>query len=484
MKHVTAALACALVFLCLAAPATAGLKVGVADDAGKYADDGGAWFYTQLADAGMSENRISVFWDASHPAEITESRFLDRAVATAEARGIAVSFAVSIGKARSITAARPRALQFAAFLQELARAYPYVREFIVGNEPNQNMFWQPQFNRDGTGASGVAYERLLAVSYDALKAVDPAIVVWGVGLSPRGNDRPHAPNNVSTSPVRFLRDMGAAYRGSARRRPIMDGLAFHPYPNPNNADDPPSRGYQWPNAGVPNLDRIKQAFWDAFNGTGQPTFAESDAAGGARRALAAPFRFKLDEAGWQAAMVPGSAAAYHGKEVTKTVDEATQARYYADLVRRYSCDPSVQALLFFHLVDEDDLDRFQSGLVRADRTLRPSFGAVRDAIAASADGCLGRPVAWRHARGVVGARVSFQGRRVRVQTQEDATYTVAVLNGGGRVTKVNGMAKAYWDVRPVLRPLRAGRYSLQVTLRSAINPSRVSTFTSGQFAAR
>ena len=42
----------------------------------------------------------------------------------------------------------------------------------------------------------------------------------------------------------------------------MDGLSFHPYPN--QATDPLDRGYDWPNAGFANLDRIKQALWDAF----------------------------------------------------------------------------------------------------------------------------------------------------------------------------------------------------------------------------
>ena len=98
---------------------------------------------------------------------------------------------------------------------------------------------------------------------------DPAIQVVGIGLSPRGNDKPKAKSNVSTSPVRFLRALGAWYRASGRTRPLMDSFSFHPYPN--RATDPLDRGYGWPNAGFVNLDRIKLALWDAFNGTAQPT---------------------------------------------------------------------------------------------------------------------------------------------------------------------------------------------------------------------
>ena len=101
--------------------------------------------------------------------------------------------------------------------------------------------------------------RLLAASYDALKAVDPAIRVIGLGLSPCGGDRPGAAN-VSTSPVRFI-NARKGVPGSGRKRPIMDELAYHPYPDRDR--DPLLKGYRWPNAGVPNLGRIKQAFWDA-----------------------------------------------------------------------------------------------------------------------------------------------------------------------------------------------------------------------------
>jgi len=34
-----------------------------------------------------------------------------------------------------------------------------VRDFIVGNEPNKALFWQPVFNRNGTGASCGSYEQ-------------------------------------------------------------------------------------------------------------------------------------------------------------------------------------------------------------------------------------------------------------------------------------------------------------------------------------
>ena len=138
---------------------------------------------------------------------------------------------------------------------------------------------------------------MLAAGYDALKAVNPAITVIGVGLSPRGNDIAEAADNPSTSPVRCLRDIGAAYRASGRTKPIMDELAFHAYPEQDS--QPFGVASSWPKVGLVDLARLKQAVWDAFNGTAQPTFAETG------QSLMLPaLRLRIAEVGWQVGVVP------------------------------------------------------------------------------------------------------------------------------------------------------------------------------------
>ena len=79
----------------------------------------------------------------------------------------------------------------------LAQQLPSVHDFIVGNEPNLNRFWLPQFDPNGEDAAAPAYTALLAQTYDALKAVDPAITRLGGALAPRG-DRParHRPRHA------------------------------------------------------------------------------------------------------------------------------------------------------------------------------------------------------------------------------------------------------------------------------------------------
>jgi hypothetical protein len=176
----------------------------------------------------------------------------------------------------------------------------------------------------------------------------------------------------------------------------MDAFAFHPYPR--NPLDPLSRGLAWPNAGAKNLDRIKQAVWDAFNGTAQPTFEQG-------------LQLAVTEVGWQVGIPASSIAAYTGQENTTTTDEKTQAAIYGDLVRTYLCDPTISDLLFLHLIDETALLGFQSGLIRADGTKRPAYAAVRDAYQANGGKCAGTPTQWTHATGVVGLQTRFPSVR-------------------------------------------------------------------------
>jgi hypothetical protein len=62
---------------------------------------------------------------------------------------------------------------------------------------------------------------------------------------------------------------------------------------------------------------------------------------------------------------------------------------------------------FFMLIDEPNLDRFQSGLIRVDGSKRPSYFAVQRAISGTNGSCAGKQIAWRPTLTVVGARVDF-----------------------------------------------------------------------------
>ena len=477
----------ALCALVLAGSAGAIGAIGVTEDAGKYSRDGGGPFFAQLDDLGMNENAITIYWDPSLPGGMAEPGLLDRTLPTAAAHGVRIVLTVYASHPAQFTQSPTAEAQFAGFLERLALAYPEVKDFVVGNEPNQPRFWQPQFAPDGSEAAGGAYEELLARCYDVLKSVDPSIRVIGLGLSERGNDDPKAPSNASTSPVRFIQAVGAAYYASGRQRPIMDALAYHPYPA--SSTDPISKGLPWPDAGVANLDRIKQAVWDAFHGTAQPTFENG-------------LGLVVSEIGWQVGVVAPSASAYYGHENVATTNEATQAAIYGELVRRLSCDPDVTDLLFLHLVDESDLSGFQSGLERADGSRRPSYDAVKQAIAQTHGRCLGKALTWRHATGVVGAAVRFAGRRATAHVEEDASYAAAYARVSPRrapsrvaidraltrgeldAAEGNLAAAATVTVRRPALPARRGTYVLAVSLRAAMNGDRRSLFLGPAFRVR
>jgi hypothetical protein len=472
LRTLTASLAA----LVLAGNASA-VDVGVVDDFG-IAPSNSPGFFDSLALLGMRENRLSITWDPAAPTTIPNQSALEQYVALATLRGVRIVFAVAPAKANAITSDPRAAGAYAAFLQQLARTFPPVKDFVVGNEPNQPRFWQPQFSRRGQPLSPTAYYGLLARSYDALKSVDPAIKVIGLGLSPRGNDKPRAPENVSISPVRFISGLGKAYRRSRRQKPIMDELGFHPYPDRDT--DSLLKGYRWPNVGTPNLDRIKQAFWDAFHGTRQPTFREGRSRGS--------MTLRLGEIGWQVGVVPASRGAYHGRESVRPTNEANQARIYAQAIRYLACDASVRSVLFFLLRDEPDLERWQAGLVRADGSPRPSFESVKATMTQTGGRCTGRLRSWRHSTRVAGAKVRFPKKRVFparrltlavvANAEEDATFEASLYRGNRRVLRQRSTVKAYRSriVRFRVR-FRPGRYAFRVTMRAAMNPARTKRFS-------
>ena len=484
MKRLAVTFALACVGLAFVGPAQAGLTVGVADDHALGTADHGAAFFTLMNDVGLSEMRLSVNWDITQPTTIMHQEQIESVLPVATLRGVRVIFSIRPLQARSITETPAASDGFVSFLEHVARTFPTVDNVIVGNEPNQSRFWQPQFGPTGTGASGAAFEALLARSYDRLKSVDPTINVIGVGLSPRGGDNARASSNISTSPVKFLQGMGAAYRASGRTKPLMDEFAYHPYPKKDT--DSLTEGYIWPNAGVTNLNRVKQAFWDAFSDTGQKTFEDG-------------LQVKLDEVGWQVA-VPAALPPYFGAESIVPTTEAAQAAIYPALLRYVACDPAVEAVLFFGLQDEPNLDRWQAGLMRADGSARPSYASVRAEIAETRGNCPDRMRVWHHSTTVEGAKATFPKLRrlprrvhkwsILARVDEDAFFTAGIyrVTRGrtrlkGKTLTNSGRLTAYRTryVRFPSRRLRPGKYVYSIRIRAEASAKRSTRLTSRRF---
>ncbi|HZQ63613.1 MAG TPA: hypothetical protein VFA66_00110 [Gaiellaceae bacterium] len=393
--------------LALAGAASAGLAVGVNDDAPK--DPAVApWFYAMMQETGLRIDTLTLLWDESAPGEIAGAALADEALDAAAAAGVTVELDLYPAHSTAFThgvrcrvSSDPEACgdsarirQFGAWAAAVAQRFPSVTQFVVMNECNQPRFVNPQWDVSGANQSAGICGRALAAAYDAIKAVSRTATVWGVGLSPRGNDNPHARSNSSTKPVTFVAALGAWFRAFVRKTHrtagLMDGFDYHPYPVPQT--QPFERGYADPKeAGVANLPRIYEAFYQAFAGTPQRTIGQQRGGG---------LGVSLNETGVQtAAARPG----YVGIEVSGTgsggvlgdyAGEGYQARWYRRMLDLLACDPNVRFVNIFHLVDEADLAGWQSGLYFVDRTPKLAARTVRSWIAATGGGCRGRARPW------------------------------------------------------------------------------------------
>ena len=94
------------------------------------------------------------------------------------------------------------------------------------------------------------------------------------------------------------------------------------------------------------------------------------------------------EYGLQTQIPPEHAGAYTGAEqpTTKPVDEATQADRYRQAIAIVACRPTAAMLLFFHVSDEPQLERLQTGVYYADDTPKASRDPVADAAREAAKG--------------------------------------------------------------------------------------------------
>ena len=348
------------------------LTVGVADDAVREPDRGDT-VMQQLADAGFRAVRITTIWDPGETEPAADELDALRRVAN-DAKQHDVRVFLSVYQAGSATTpltdeARD---QFATYSAAVVRDVPEIRDVIVGNEPNLNRFWMPQFDADGGDAAAPAYLELLAKTYDALKDVSGDVTVYGGALAPRGIDRPNTGRDTH-SPTTFIEDLGEAYRAGGRTEPVMDGFAFHPYAESSSI--PPDRPH--PNSkaiGLADYDKLVKLLGDAFDGTGQE---------GSKLPIV------YDEYGVETEIPAAKASLYEGTEppTTGATDEATQADYYQRALELVTCQPTVVGLLFFHSHDEPALAGWQSGVYYVDGSPKSSLEPVRAAVERTADGC-------------------------------------------------------------------------------------------------
>jgi hypothetical protein len=182
-------------------------------------------------------------------------------------------------------------------------------------------------------------------------------------VSPRGIDRPDTGRDTH-SPTAFITDMGLAYRAMKRKKPIMDGFAFHPYGE--NSSTPPTVAHPKSTAiGLADYPKLVALLGAAFDGTAQ---------------LGSKVPIIYDEYGVDSQIPTAKRHFYAGQELSKPVPEGVQASYYRQALEMAACQPTVRGFLIFHVTDETDYGRWQSGVYFPDGSAKSSRPLVKQSM--------------------------------------------------------------------------------------------------------
>jgi hypothetical protein len=310
------------------APAGPRLQVGVTDDAWLMFGPGTAEERAaELHDMGAELVRLTLDWRRIESRQgVFDWERQDAALEALRAQGIAPILVLwgTPGWANGGRAANvpPRsAADFAEFAQEAASRYPWVRRWIIWNEPNQRRWLVPP--------SPVLYvTRLLNPAGAAIKSVIPSATVAGGATAPRGG-------KGGTSPVDFVREMG---RAGAH----LDAYAHHPHPL--SPAESPFKG------GCDHCETISMANLERL-------LAET------RRAFGPRIRIWLSELGYQT----------NPPDRILGVPWGTQARDVAEAQRRAYLAPRVDLLIQYLVRDEASTAAWQSGLETVSGRPKPAL---------------------------------------------------------------------------------------------------------------
>ena len=146
----------------------------------------------------------------------------------------------------------------------------------------------------------------------------------------------------------------------------MDGFAFHPYGE--SSSTPPDFAHpRSTSIGLADYDKLVALLGAAFDGTAQ---------------VGSRIPIVYDEYGIDSLVPARKSSLYHGIEpaTTHPVPEAVQAERYSQAMLMAACQPTVRGFLIFHVTDEPDYNRWQSGLYYPDGAPKTSRAAVKQTI--------------------------------------------------------------------------------------------------------
>ena len=340
------------------------LVVGLDDDTAKWRNRPDRLLAT-YRHLGVDAVRLTIPWQRGQNRPTAEAGIYLHRAAAMVARGQRVVLAV-YGKPQQAPLDAVQRRHYARFLKHVLTRIPKIRDVVVWNEANSTEFWPAE-------GGAPAYEALLAECWDLLRGLRPY------------------PNIISSTaarhdPAGFMRDVGAAYRASGRKKPILTTFGHNPYPM--NASEPPWVRHDDPtNVSQADLPRYLHALRDAFAGTKQPLPS-------AER----PSVWYMEN-GFQTTVAASKSHHYHGEETDHWVvpplapagvepwyrDQASQLR---DALFLAQCQLEVGAFFNFELIDEHRLAGWQSGVMWRDGTRKPSYEPFRQAVDAVQSGVI------------------------------------------------------------------------------------------------
>jgi hypothetical protein len=213
----------------------------------------------------------------------------------------------------------------AAFARAAASRYPWVRRWLIWNEPNQVRWLRPT-------RPSVYVSRLLNPAYAALHESIPDVQVGGGVTAPRG-----ATGGVS--PVDWIQGMRTAH---AR----LDAYAHNPYPLDPHRESP--RSGACVHCKTLSMATIRRLLTEVTRSFGKA-------------------RIWLSEYGYQT----------NPPDRLLGISPELQARYVGDGAYQAARTARVDVLIHYLVRDEPTLGRFQSGLETLSGRRKPSYAAFQ-----------------------------------------------------------------------------------------------------------
>jgi hypothetical protein len=322
------------------APASRGVRYGIEDDA--WLESGPGTLDQRLATfkgLGVPLVRYTIHWNQvaperpKHPASPRDRAYRwgssDRVLRGLRRYGLTpvltlVGTPAWANGGRAPNFAPPRREDFAAFARAAARRYPWIRYWLIWNEPNKPQWLKPT-------RAAIYVWHLLNPGYDAIHAVLPNARVGGGVTAPRGG-------LGGIAPVPWIHGMAAAHAK-------LDAYAHHPYPS-TPAETPSSGGCgNCPSITMATLPKLLILVRRSFG----------------------PKPIWLTEYGYQT----------NPPDMFLGVPPLKQARLLSIAALRVWRLPRVTMLIQFLYRDEVELSRWQSGLVFADNRPKPSLQAFK-----------------------------------------------------------------------------------------------------------